>query len=312
MAPSTHVLHAIPTWIEENKKFFLPPVCNKMMHGDGQLKVFYVGGPNQRKDFHIEEGEEFFYMAKGDMNLITLTNGAFKDVIIKEGEVFLLPGKIPHSPQRFAETIGLVIERERMKTELDGLRYYVEGTTESLFERWFYCEDLGTQLGPIIKEYFASEQHKTGKPIPGTIPENPPFLPDAARKLEDPFPLAKWLTKHSAEVFFFFPLSLSFSFSFLFLFLFLFLLLISLKLTAISLFFTGVAALRAQRCDCIADERELKKQNGLVNHYEQRCKNAVPLSVSQKDNLKTPPDPQISESMTFREDLGEHGGIFLV
>ncbi|XP_047472873.1 3-hydroxyanthranilate 3,4-dioxygenase-like [Penaeus chinensis] len=199
MAPSTHVLHAIPTWIEENKKFFLPPVCNKMMHGDGQLKVFYVGGPNQRKDFHLEEGEEFFYMAKGDMNLITLTNGAFKDVIIKEGEVFLLPGKIPHSPQRFSETIGLVIERERMKTELDGLRYYVEGTTESLFERWFYCEDLGTQLGPIIKEYFASEQHKTGKPVPGTIPDNPPFVPDAARKLEEPFPLAKWLAKHSAE-----------------------------------------------------------------------------------------------------------------
>lgn len=199
MAP-THVHHAIPTWIEENKKFFLPPVCNKMMHGDGQLKVFYVGGPNQRKDFHLEEGEEFFYMAKGDMNLVTLTNGAFRDVIIKEGEVFLLPGKIPHSPQRFAETIGLVIERERMKTELDGLRYYVEGTTDSLFERWFYCEDLGSQLGPIIKEYFASEQHKTGKPIPGTIPENPPFVPDATRKLEDPFPLAKWLTKHSAEI----------------------------------------------------------------------------------------------------------------
>ncbi|ROT81493.1 hypothetical protein C7M84_025336 [Penaeus vannamei] len=117
-----------------------------------------------------------------------------------ELRVFLLPGKIPHSPQRFAETIGLVIERERMKTELDGLRYYVEGTTDSLFERWFYCEDLGSQLGPIIKEYFASEQHKTGKPIPGTIPENPPFAPDAARKLEDPFPLAKWLTKHSAEI----------------------------------------------------------------------------------------------------------------
>ncbi|XP_068208574.1 3-hydroxyanthranilate 3,4-dioxygenase-like [Palaemon carinicauda] len=112
----------IPRWIEENKKFFLPPVCNKMMHGDGQLKVFYVGGPNQRRDFHLEEGEEFFYMVKGDMNLITLTNGTFRDVIIKEGEVFQLPGKIPHSPQRFEKTVGLVIERERLKTEKDCLR----------------------------------------------------------------------------------------------------------------------------------------------------------------------------------------------
>lgn len=200
MAPNSYVHHPIIKWIDENKKYFLPPVCNKMMHGDGQLKVFYVGGPNQRKDFHLEEGEEFFYMVKGDMNLITLTNGDFKDVIIKEGEVFLLPGKIPHSPQRFENTVGLVIERERMLSEKDCLRYFVEGTKESLFERWFYCEDLGTQLGPVIKEYFASEQHKTGKPIPGTIPENPPWIPDAARVLESPFPLAKWIAKHKAEI----------------------------------------------------------------------------------------------------------------
>lgn len=63
-------------------------------HGEKQLKVFFVGGPNQRKDFHLEEGEEFFYMVKGDMNLITLTNGAFKDVIIKEGEVRALHSHI--------------------------------------------------------------------------------------------------------------------------------------------------------------------------------------------------------------------------
>lgn len=61
-------------------------------HGEKQLKVFFVGGPNQRKDFHLEEGEEFFYMVKGDMNLITLTKGEFKNVIIKEGEV-----RAPHS-----------------------------------------------------------------------------------------------------------------------------------------------------------------------------------------------------------------------
>ena len=24
----------------------------------GQLKVMFIGGPNQRKDYHIEEGEE--------------------------------------------------------------------------------------------------------------------------------------------------------------------------------------------------------------------------------------------------------------
>ncbi|CAG2180001.1 unnamed protein product [Oppiella nova] len=72
-----------------------------------QLKVFFVGGPNQRKDYHIEEGEELFYMIKGDMCLKVIEKGKPKDVIIKEGQVFLLAAKIPHSPQRFTNTIGL-------------------------------------------------------------------------------------------------------------------------------------------------------------------------------------------------------------
>ena len=107
------------------------------------MKVFFVGGPNQRKDFHIEEGEELFYMKKGSMELIVQEQGAFKTVAIQEGQVseiisyvfyfsvnvfvifckvFLLPGKIPHSPQRKDDTIGLVVERERAKQELDCLR----------------------------------------------------------------------------------------------------------------------------------------------------------------------------------------------
>ena len=70
----------------------------------------------------IIEGEELFYMRRGDMCLKILQNGKFKDVHIKEGQVFLLPGRIPHSPQRNENTVGLVIERERLKTETDGLR----------------------------------------------------------------------------------------------------------------------------------------------------------------------------------------------
>jgi 3-hydroxyanthranilate 3,4-dioxygenase len=50
-------------------------------------QVFYVGGPNQRKDYHLEEGEELFFMRKGDMTLKVFANGKFSDVDIKEGEV---------------------------------------------------------------------------------------------------------------------------------------------------------------------------------------------------------------------------------
>ncbi|XP_060042925.1 3-hydroxyanthranilate 3,4-dioxygenase isoform X4 [Erinaceus europaeus] len=142
----------VRVWVEENRAFFLPPVCNKLLHQE-QLKVMFVGGPNTRKDYHIEEGEEVFYQLQGDMILRVLERGRHRDVVIRQGEVFLLPAGIPHSPQRFANTVGLVIERRRLPSELDGLRFYVENTTDVLFEKWFYCEDLGTQLAPIIQEW---------------------------------------------------------------------------------------------------------------------------------------------------------------
>lgn len=189
-------------WVQENEKSFLPPVCNKMMHND-QLKVFYVGGGNQRKDFHMEEGEELFYMRKGDMHLPILVHGKFRTVHIKEGQVFLLPGRIPHSPQRpQADSVGLVIERERLEEEKDGLRYFVGSTTDILWERWFYCSDLGSQLGPIIREYFASTEHMTGCPVPGSgnVLENPPWEPRADRIVEEPFYLQEWIDKHREAV----------------------------------------------------------------------------------------------------------------
>ena len=44
---------------------------------------------------------------------------------MKEGEVFLLPSRIPHSPNRPEEgSLGLVIERERLEGEMDGMRWY--------------------------------------------------------------------------------------------------------------------------------------------------------------------------------------------
>lgn len=200
----TPVHYNTDKWIEENKKFFLPPVCNKMMHNDGQMKVFYVGGPNQRKDFHIEAGEELFYMIKGDMVLKVVEHGQHRDVVIKEGELFLLPGRIAHSPQRVAETIGLVIERERAEDEFDGLRYYVEKegslTTESLFEEWFHCEDLSIQLAPVMKRFHESEQARTGKPIPGTIPQIPPIVLNSKIGLEDPFHLKSWIRENRTQL----------------------------------------------------------------------------------------------------------------
>lgn len=196
MAP---VQYDINKWIEENKKYFVPPICNKLMYKDGQLKTFFVGGPNSRKDFHMEEGEEFFYMMKGNMRLVVQERGQFRDIKIREGEVFLLPARIPHSPQRISDTIGLVIERERSSYETDLLRYYVDGSDEILYEKWFHCENL-EELGPLIKEYFNSEAYKTGKPIPGSILEDKPIKQDTERNLGEPFSLQDWLDRHREAI----------------------------------------------------------------------------------------------------------------
>ncbi|TKS85229.1 3-hydroxyanthranilate 3,4-dioxygenase [Collichthys lucidus] len=183
----------VEKWIAENQNAFLPPVCNKLMHFS-QLNVMFVGGPNVRKDYHIEEGEELFYQLKGDMCLKVVENGKHKDVHIKEGEMFLLPARIPHSPQRQANTVGLVVERRRLLTETDCLRYYVDNTTAILFEKWFYCHDLGTELVPIIKEFMATKQFKTGKPNPNEVFREPPFQMNTMNVML-PFSFKDWLDK---------------------------------------------------------------------------------------------------------------------
>ncbi|XP_033469696.1 3-hydroxyanthranilate 3,4-dioxygenase [Epinephelus lanceolatus] len=183
----------VDRWIKENQNAFLPPVCNKLMHFS-QLNVMFVGGPNTRKDYHIEEGEELFYQVKGDMCLKVIENGKHKDVHIKEGEMFLLPARIPHSPQRQANTVGLVVERRRLLTETDCLRYYVDNTTDILFEKWFYCKDLGTELVPIIKEFLASVECKTGKPDPNKVFREPPFQMNTMNVML-PFCFKDWLDK---------------------------------------------------------------------------------------------------------------------
>eukprot|EP00127_Corallochytrium_limacisporum_P007511 Clim_evm33s253 gene=Clim_evmTU33s253 len=141
-----------------------PPVGNKMVYGKGcQLKVMVVGGPNTRTDYHIDEGEEWFLQLQGKMCLKVVDGGEFRDVIIEEGNTFLLPGLVPHSPQRFPHTIGLVIEREREESELDGLRWYCPNCRDIMYEERFHCTDLGSQLAPVIKRYYGTEELRTCK-----------------------------------------------------------------------------------------------------------------------------------------------------
>ncbi|XP_037051528.1 3-hydroxyanthranilate 3,4-dioxygenase-like [Bradysia coprophila] len=190
----------IHQWLHENENQFVPPVCNKMLHNE-QLKVMFVGGPNQREDYHIEEGEEFFYMVKGDMCLKTIEKGQRRDVFIREGECFLLPAGIFHSPQRESNTIGLVIERTRLSHERDGLRYHIKDTTTPLFERWFHCMNLGTQLVPIINEFFDSEECVTQVPTEYSVPAESVKCPiNTTLSTDEPIKVDQFLEQHKSQI----------------------------------------------------------------------------------------------------------------
>jgi 3-hydroxyanthranilate 3,4-dioxygenase len=153
----------LKAWIDEHRHLLKPPVGNAMVFKDGEFLVMIVGGPNRRKDFHVEDGEEFFYQIEGDITLRVMDEGRIREIPIREGEIFLLPAGIPHSPQRPANTVGMVIERARIAEERDHLRWYCESCGEVLHDASFQLKDLGTQLKPIIENFYADPTLRTCK-----------------------------------------------------------------------------------------------------------------------------------------------------
>jgi 3-hydroxyanthranilate 3,4-dioxygenase len=151
----------IKRWVDEHRDLLKPPVGNKMIWQDSEFMVMVVGGPNQRKDYHVEEGEEFFFQLEGDITLRIIEDGQVKDIPIREGEMFLLPPGIPHSPQRPPNTVGVVIERRRQEGEHDHLRWFCEKCGQELHDAEFQLVDLGKQLKPIIEQFYATETMRT-------------------------------------------------------------------------------------------------------------------------------------------------------
>jgi 3-hydroxyanthranilate 3,4-dioxygenase len=164
------------TWIEAHRGELKPPVGNKLLFENGDLIVMAVGGPNSRKDYHHDPGAEFFFQLEGDMVLKTIQDGRMVDVPVREGEVFLLPPEVPHSPQRRAGTVGIVVERRRRADELDGFSWYCENCGRQLYLERLPLHDIEKQLPAVFDRFFASLERRTCSacgtvlPAPGRSP----------------------------------------------------------------------------------------------------------------------------------------------
>lgn len=147
-------------WIEDNRHLLKPPVGNKAIYNDDYI-VMVVGGPNSRKDYHLNKTPEFFYQVEGDITLKVIEEGEPRDIHIKEGEVFYLPPNIPHSPQRGPNTVGLVIEQRRPEGMEDGLAWFCENCHNRIYEEPFTLVNIEKDMPVIFDRFYSSEERRT-------------------------------------------------------------------------------------------------------------------------------------------------------
>ena len=151
-------------WIDENRHLLKPPVGNKVIWKDRDFIVMVVGGPNDRTDFHVNQTEEFFYQLEGSMTLKVINEEKkIQDIRITAGDIYLLPKNTPHSPQREAGSIGLVIEYRRQPNQNDGLQWYCEKCQNLLYEEHFELTNIETQFPAVFERYYNSEHVKCKK-----------------------------------------------------------------------------------------------------------------------------------------------------
>lgn len=164
------------SWIDEHRHLLKPPVGNQVVYEDSEFIIMVVGGPNGRKDYHYDESEEFFYQLEGDISVKVVDNGKPRDIRIRQGEIFLMPAGVPHSPQRPANTVGLVVERKREPGELDGFMWFCEKCGNKLDEEFVAITNIVTQLPPIFSRFFNSADRSTCKKCGTRILDGPPTL----------------------------------------------------------------------------------------------------------------------------------------
>ena len=151
-------------WIDEHRDLLKPPVGAERIWEESQFRVMVIGGPNARRDFHMNPGDEFFYQLEGDM-VLEYIDGAGKRqrATIRAGDVFLLPAFTPHSPQRPANSVGLVVEHVRRRGEPEAYAWYCEQCDVKLYELSGRDDDILAELRKVAEEFNAKESLRTCK-----------------------------------------------------------------------------------------------------------------------------------------------------
>jgi len=162
-------------WVAENQSYFNPPFrTNKLLVHHKDFLVMVLRGPNTRLDFHIEPGDEFFYQVEGDMELHLKPEGERRQVVqIKEGEIFVCPGGLPHSPRRFDNTWGLVIERKRRLGEKEEFAWFCEKCDELVLSRIMDPDNIPAQVSQVYQEFNDNEQLRTCRACGYVFPTTP-------------------------------------------------------------------------------------------------------------------------------------------
>ncbi|MEM9613025.1 MAG: 3-hydroxyanthranilate 3,4-dioxygenase [Actinomycetota bacterium] len=151
-------------WIEDHRHELVPPVANKQIWREADMIVMIVGGGNERCDFHDDPREEFFYQIKGDMDLVIWPDEGAEPyhMPIKEGEVYLLPPNLRHSPQRpDPDSIGLVVEYQRNIGELDGFEWACFQCYDLLHRVELQVQAIDKDLPPLFEAFDRNEEART-------------------------------------------------------------------------------------------------------------------------------------------------------
>ena len=162
-------------WVEENAELFNPPYkTNRVLVHHSDFIVMILRGPNSRLDFHVEPGEEFFYQIEGDMELHVKPPDQPRQVVpIRQGEIFVCPGGLPHSPRRSAGSWGLVVERKRGIGETEAFVWFCERCDEKVYSESLTQEDIGGQVNRIYGAFNGDPSLRTCRNCDFRFPESP-------------------------------------------------------------------------------------------------------------------------------------------